>query len=119
MKRVYYLSTCDTCKRIMHQVSGLDAWKQIDIKQDNISADDLDLIAEKSGGYEAVFSKRSRKYRAQNLHEQSLSEQDYRKLILEEYTFLKRPVWITEDRVFVGNSKKVVADLLAYDGSSC
>ena len=114
MKKVYYLSTCDTCKRIMQQVGDLDSWEQVDIKKNNISAKDLDIIAEKSGGYEAVFSKRSRKYRAQNLHEQTLQEQDYRRLILEEYTFLKRPVWITDDQVFVGNSKKVVTDLLVH-----
>ena len=101
----------------MQQVGDLDSWEQVDIKKNNISAKDLDIIAEKSGGYEAVFSKRSRKYRAQNLHEQTLQEQDYRRLILEEYTFLKRPVWITDDQVFVGNSKKVVTDLLVHHGS--
>ena len=116
MKKVYYLSTCDTCKRIMQQVDDLASWEQVDIKKNNISAEDLDTIAEKSGGYEAVFSKRSRKYRAHNLHEQTLQDQDYRRLILEEYTFLKRPVWITDDQVFVGNTKKVVAALLAYNG---
>jgi len=98
----------------MSQVKDLDSWEQIDIKKNNISPKDLDFIAKQHEGYEAVFSKRSRKYRAQGLHEQQLTEQDFRRLILEEYTFLKRPVWLTDDRAFVGKSKKVVADLVSY-----
>ena len=101
----------------MQEVSDLDSWEQVDIKKNNITAQDLDKIASLSGGYEAVFSKRSRKYRAQNLHERTLEEKDFRQLILDEYTFLKRPVWIAGDQVFVGNSKKVVSDLLEHYGS--
>ena len=38
----------------------------------------------------------------------NLSEADYRKHILEEYTFLKRPfIWVDEE-LFVGNAKKTV-----------
>jgi arsenate reductase len=43
------------------------------------------------------------------LNGMDLGEKDYRKYILEEYTFLKRPVIIMEDRIFVGNSPKNVA----------
>jgi len=42
------------------------------------------------------------------LKEKTLSEQDYRQLILDEYTFLKRPVIIIDDQIFVGNAKKEV-----------
>ena len=98
----------------MSEVPDLDTWQQIDLKQSHISAEDLDLIAQQSGGYEAVFSKRSRKYRAQLLHEKEISEKEYRELILGEYTFLKRPVWIDGAHVFVGNSKKVVNSLLEH-----
>ena len=62
-----------------------------------------------TGSYEALFSKRAQLYRQRGLNEQTLSEDDYKKLILEHYTFLKRPVMIVEDTIFVGNSKKVVA----------
>jgi len=114
MKRVYFLSSCSTCARIMDQVPDLESWEQIDIKESNILSKDLDLIARQSGGYEAVFSKRARKYRGEGHHEKNLSEKDFRQLILKEYTFLKRPVWIDGSTVFVGNSKKVVNDLLAH-----
>ena len=43
------------------------------------------------------------------LKDKNLSEKDYSALILEEYTFLKRPVILIDDEIFVGNSKKVVA----------
>ena len=61
-----------------------------------------------AGSYEALFSRRSRKYRPMGLHERELSEEDYKKLILEEYTFLKRPVVVIDGEAFAGNSKKAV-----------
>ena len=45
------------------------------------------------------------------LHEQTLTEKDYRRLILEEYTFLKRPVAIVGKQIFIGNTKAVVEAL--------
>ena len=114
MKKVYYLSTCDTCARIMSQVPNLEEWEKVDIKVVNIITDDVDQIAEISGGYEAVFSKRARKFRSEGWNQKELTEQDFRKLILEEYTFLKRPVFLIDDQAFVGNNKKTVAALLDY-----
>ena len=40
------------------------------------------------------------------LDKQTLQEADYRRLILEEYTFLKRPVIVIDEEVFVGSTKK-------------
>ena len=70
----------------------------------------------KVGSYEALFSRRAMKYRGWGLHEKELSEKDYRKYILEEYTFLKRPVIVDGETVFVGNAKKVVAAAKAHLG---
>lgn len=61
-----------------------------------------------SGSYEALFSRRARKYRALELNSKDLSEEDYRKYILEEYTFLKRPVILIDENIFIGNTKKTV-----------
>ena len=65
-------------------------------------------MKEKVGSYEALFSRRAMKYRSMGLNEKELSEDDYRNLILEEYTFLKRPVVVIDDEVFVGSAKKAV-----------
>ena len=85
-----------------------------DIKTESISEKDLDWLALKAGSYEALFSRRSLKYRAMGLHEKTLSENDYRSLILQEYTFLKRPVIVVEDAVFIGNLAKTVAAAKAF-----
>lgn len=108
MRKVYYLSTCDTCKRIMGELDLADFEKQ-DIKTEPITAAQIDAMKELAGSYEALFSRVARKYRGLGLNEMDLSEDDYRKYILEEYTFLKRPVFIIDGEIFIGNSKKNVA----------
>jgi len=66
MKKVFHLSSCNTCVRIIKELGGLTDFEHQNLKEQNIS-------------------------------------------ILEEYTFLKRPVIVDGDTVFVGNAKKVVA----------
>ena len=109
MRKIHHLSTCDTCQRIINELELKEKGFEFqDIKAENISAEELDLAKEKIGSYEALFSKRAQKFRKMCLNEMTLSEADYRKYILEEYTFLKRPfIWIGDD-VFVGNAKKTI-----------
>lgn len=97
----------------MSQIKDIDTFEKIDIKSKNITAEDLDKAAAFSGGYEAVFSKRARKFRSEGWNEKSLEEADYKDLILSEYTFLKRPVFFVDDKIYVGNSKKVVAQMIS------
>jgi len=113
MKKIYHLSNCNTCQRIISELGGLKDFEHINIKEKNISAKDLDAAAKALGGYEAVFSKRAMKYRSMGLNEMALTEKDYRAYILEEYTFLKRPVVFVGDMVFAGNSKKTVESIKA------
>lgn len=61
-----------------------------------------------SGTYEALFSRRAMKYKSLGLAKMNLKESDYRQYILDEYTFLKRPVFIIDKDIFVGNSAKIV-----------
>ena len=49
------------------------------------------------------------KFRSMGLNEMTLSEADYKKYLLEEYTFLKRPFIVLENQVFVGNAAKTIA----------
>jgi arsenate reductase len=109
MKKVYYLSTCSTCTRILNELGPLvsDFEKQ-DIKTQTMTLDQIDHMKELSGSYESLFSRKAMKYRSMGLGEKTLTEEDYRSLIQEEYTFLKRPVFIVENDVFVGNSKKTI-----------
>ncbi|MEM9992425.1 MAG: ArsC/Spx/MgsR family protein, partial [Bacteroidota bacterium] len=107
--KIYHLATCSTCKRIISELNNGMGFELQNIKEQPISATALDALKTTVGSYEALFNRRAMKYRAQGLHEQSLTEEDYRTLILEEYTFLKRPVIIVEEEVFVGNAKKTIA----------
>jgi arsenate reductase len=109
MRKIFHLSTCNTCQRIIKELDlESKGFEMHDIKQQNISAEALDSAKEKIGSYEGLFSKRAMKFRSMGLNEMNLSEADYRKYILEEYTFLKRPfIWIG-DQLFVGNAKKTV-----------
>lgn len=109
MRKIYHLSSCSTCKRIIGELNNGEGFELQDIKGNTITAEQLDEMKEKAGTYEALFSRRAMKYRAMGLHEQQLAEADYRRLILDEYTFLKRPVILIDDQIFVGNSKKTVA----------
>lgn len=109
MKKIYHLSTCNTCRRIIKEIAPSDDVILQDIKVAEVTESQLDQMQKLEGSYEALFSKRAQLYRKRGLHEQTLSETDYKKLILEHYTFLKRPVIIIDDQIFVGNSKKVVA----------
>ncbi len=108
MKKIYYLSTCSTCQRIMKDLRIGDDFVQQDIKKEAITPEQIDEMQSLSGSYEALFSRVAMKYKAWGLKENSLDEQDYRSYILEEYTFLKRPVFIIDGEIFIGNSKKNV-----------
>lgn len=114
MKRIYILSSCSTCQRIVKEVNPGSEVELIDIKQNNIDEKTLDFLKEKVGSYEALFSKKAMKYRGLGLHEMVLSEADYKRYMLEEYTFLKRPFIIYEDQVFIGNAKKTVEEASAF-----
>ena len=109
MKKIYHLSTCDTCKRILKELQPLDQVELQDIKSESITGSQLEQMHELAGTYESLFSKRARLYREKGLHEKQLSESDYKNLILEHYTFLKRPVILIDNQIFIGNSKKTVA----------
>ena len=110
MKKVYFLQTCDTCRRILKEVNT-DGFERQEIKVNNITVSQLEEMYKRSESYEALFNKRAKLYKAMDLKNQVLSEADYRQYILDEYTFLKRPVFILEDEIFIGNSKKVIENL--------
>lgn len=109
MKKVYYLKSCSTCQRIIKELGIGDSFEYQNIKEEPMTPEQVDQMKEMAGSYEKLFSRRAMKYRALGLNTQELTEADYRKYIIEEYTFLKRPVFIIEDNIFIGNSKKVVA----------
>ncbi len=111
MKKIYHLGNCGTCQRILSEVKpGKDVVLQ-DIKTEAMTAAQVDEMGKLAGSYEALFSRVALKYRALGLNTKVLTEKDYRKYILEEYTFLKRPVAVIGKKIFIGNTKANVAAL--------
>ncbi len=109
MKKVYHLSSCNTCQKILKELNLPDSFEIQDIKEEEITKEQLEEMEALAGSYEALFSRRARLYRERELNKKELSEADYKELIPDHYTFLKRPVIINNDEIFIGNSKKTVA----------
>ena len=110
MKKVYFLQTCDTCRRILKEVN-LDGFERQEIKANPVTVSQLEEMYSFSNSYEALFNKRAKKYKAMSLKNELITEKEYRQFILDEYTFLKRPVFIVGNDIFIGNSKKVIEAL--------
>ncbi|MEM8998775.1 MAG: ArsC/Spx/MgsR family protein [Bacteroidota bacterium] len=108
MKKIYHLETCKTCQKILKELEPLDGVVLREIKSKGVSEEELQEMKGLAGDYVSLFSKRAMLFRQRGLHEKELSEQDYRDLILEHYTFLKRPVVLVDDQIFIGNAKKAV-----------
>ena len=107
-KVIFHLPSCSTCQRLLKEWNTEGVVLR-DIRNKPITEDEIDEMARLAGSYEALFSRRAMKYRSMGLNELNLTETDYRMYILQEDTFLKRPVVIVEDQIFIGSAKKDVA----------
>lgn len=108
MNKIYYLSTCDTCKRILKELNLPKDFILQDIKKNPITEQELKFLKNQIGSYEKLFNKRSQLYKERSLKDQNLTENDYKNLILEHYTFLARPIIIVNNQSFVGNNKTII-----------
>lgn len=114
MKKIFHLSTCSTCQKILTEWTIPSDVVVQDIKMELYSEEELDEMKQMAGSYEAIFSKRAMKYKEWNVKELVKSDDDYRNFLLKDYTFLKRPVLVYDDRIFAGNSKKTVEEVKAF-----
>ncbi len=112
MNKVYHLGNCTTCQGILKD-ARIDEkrFEMQEIKTQKITVGQLEKLKEMAGSYEALFSRRAIKYRELGLKDKKLTEEDYKKLILDEYTFLKRPVVVMGEKIFIGSEKKNVEAL--------
>ena len=112
MKKIYHLGNCTTCQAIIKETAiDKKGFDMQDIKPEKITIAQLEEMKKMTGSYESLFSRRAMKYKELGLKDKKLTEKDYRQFILEEYTFLKRPVVIINDKIFVGSEKKTVEAL--------
>lgn len=108
MTKIYTLATCTTSQRILKEIAPGPEFEMQNIKEEGITPEQLEELYQMAGSYEALFSKRALKYKEWGLNKMTLTEADYRRYILEEYTFLKRPVIVAGKEIFIGNAPKVV-----------
>jgi len=113
-KKIYYLKNCDTSRKVIRQANLSDEFEFIDIKENPLTPEEVDHLAILAGSYEALFSRRSREYHRRDLKNQYLNEKDYRDLILEHYSFLKRPVVVIDDQIFIGGNENEINRLIYY-----
>ncbi|HOZ73739.1 MAG TPA: ArsC/Spx/MgsR family protein [Flavobacterium sp.] len=107
MDTIFYLASCDTCRKIIKSLPKNNLIFQ-DIRQEPITAQQLEDLQKLSGSYEALFSRKAQLYKSRDLKNQKLTETDYKNLILEHYTFLSRPVFVIGGKIYIGNSAKNV-----------
>lgn len=114
LKKVYFLSTCDTCKRIMKEANVDDSFDLQDVKYMPLSLGQIEELRKHTDCYEELINKRARKLKDELALNPVTSDMSYRDLLLKDYTFLKRPVFLFDDRAFIGNAKKNVDALLSF-----
>lgn len=112
MNKIYYLASCDTCRKIIKSLPKNADLVYHDIKQNPITESELEELHQLSGSYEALFSKKAQLYKSLDLKNKNLTELDYKKYLLEHYTFLSRPVFIINNKVFIGNGPKNIHEAL-------
>lgn len=110
MKKVFYLKTCSTCTRIMSRFD-LDGWELRELKSEPLTEAELQEMFSHTQSYEALFSKRSAQIKARGLILNDLTENDFHTLLLGHYSFLKRPVFLTDEEIFIGNSHHTIERL--------
>ena len=110
MNKLYYLSSCSTCKRIIKQWSLIKTIDLIDIKITPLNEKDLKELYKITYSYESLFNKRAQMLKKLNLNINLLNENDFKKLLLSHYSFLKRPVLLINRKIFAGNSKKNIEE---------
>ncbi|MGE8432662.1 arsenate reductase family protein [Chryseobacterium joostei] len=115
MKKVFYLNTCDTCRKILAQFDLTD-WELHEIKKQPITKEELEEMHKMTKSYDALFSRKSTQIKLRGLDVKSLTEKDFKELLLDHYTFLKRPVFLTDKEIFVGNDKKNIEALREFFG---
>lgn len=111
--KIYYLASCDTCRKIIKSLPNSDKLKFHDIRQDTITETELDEMKNLAGSYEALFSRKAQLYKSLGLKDKTLTEADYKKYLLQHYTFLSRPVFIIDGKVYIGNSQKNIAEVIS------
>jgi arsenate reductase len=115
MKKVklYGLPHCSTCQKAVAYLEelGVETESFHDVKDNQLSKSEVQKLVKLVGGADKLFSKRAMKYRSMGLNEMELSSAELLNYMVEEYTFIRRPVLVYGDTALAGFSKKKYDEL--------
>lgn len=105
---LHWLPHCTTCQKAVQYLEkkGYAVAEFRDVKSDPLDRKEVERLSELVGGADELFSRRARKYREMNLSERELSSDEMIQLMVEEYTFIKRPVLVSDGRAVAGFTSK-------------
>ncbi len=98
----------------MKEVGVDSSFEPQNIKESPVSDSQLEELRRRVDSYEELFNKQSRVYKSEKLKEKDLTEDEIKNWILKEYTLLKRPIFLFDEAIFIGNSKKNIQSLQEY-----
>ncbi len=98
----------------MKEVGVDSSFELQNIKESPVSDSQLEELRRRVDSYEELFNKQSRVYKSEKLKEKDLTEDEIKNWILKEYTLLKRPIFLFDEAIFIGNSKKNIQSLQEY-----
>ena len=111
---LYWLPNCSTCKKaaqfLENQNIKINDFRNL--KEDPLSREEVENLAEQIGSADELFSRRAIKYREMKLNERELSETEILDLMVTEYAFIKRPVLVSGKRAIAGFSEKKYKEFL-------
>ena len=108
MQKVYYIKSCNTCMRILKELKLPPTFKYQDIKEHPLTKKDIEAMYGLSQSFESLFSRRAKLYTEMGLKNEVLDEQDFKHYLMQHYTFLKRPVIINHNEIFIGSASKTI-----------
>lgn len=116
MKEVilYWLPNCSTCQKAEKflESRNVKISEFRNLKENPLSREEVEKLAGRVGGADKLFSRRAIKYREMKLNERELSENEMLDLMSSEYTFIKRPVLVSNTKAIAGFSGKSYKEFL-------
>lgn len=106
--KFYWLPHCTTCQKAAKYLEskGHSIAEFRDVKSGPLRREEIEQLAELVGGVEDLFSRRAIKYRSMKLSERELTSEEIIGLMVDEYTFIKRPVLVSNGRAIAGFTPK-------------
>ncbi|MFN3917159.1 MAG: arsenate reductase family protein [Flavobacteriales bacterium] len=109
-----YLKTCDTCRKILAAINLPSYYTLREIKTTPLNTSEIEFLGKLQGSYVDLINKRAQKFQTEPYSSIVLNEKTAKKLLAEDYTFLKRPILVTEGKMVAGNGKSEVELMKKY-----